>query len=341
MYLKREWLYFVVTEIPIMNLTHSLIHLMIAAVKAEAMFKYFFFSWWKWRDTAHFLIFTGVQWWIASHWPHCPAPARLASRFSWAPAAPQATSHLPHLNGGQLPFYLPQGLQTDLCVPGYPTTQTSRASTGERRGAMQKEADTFDTWCGRCLRPGSGRNLCEERSGPPRARHGWFQPVPASSTAAPLQGTAEPITDTAGASLATDWRREKPHGCEEWGKKWEKWALWAPGSEREEQLQVHEQGLPCSPWKDHGGADFLLKDAACGEDPCWDRGKAWALGCLSWEQHVRLLCHKPRPWKKIWPAKTALPQQAKATASPDMLKMPCGGLMEELIGLQILLHFTC
>lgn len=44
MYLKREWLYFVVTEIPIMNQTYSLIHLIIAAVKAKATFKYFFFS---------------------------------------------------------------------------------------------------------------------------------------------------------------------------------------------------------------------------------------------------------------------------------------------------------
>lgn len=35
MYLEREWLYFVVTELPIMNQTLSLIHLMIAAVKTD------------------------------------------------------------------------------------------------------------------------------------------------------------------------------------------------------------------------------------------------------------------------------------------------------------------
>lgn len=131
--------------------------------------------------------------------------------------------------------------------------------------------------------------ISEERAGLPCAWHGWFHQVPASSTAAPPQDKAKPITSSGEASMVPDLRREKLHSCEEWGKKCEKGALWAPRSEREEELWV-----PKLSWSNTVEQIFSWRTAPCGEDPSQGRGRAWGLGCRSWEQYVYLLHHKPQ-----------------------------------------------
>lgn len=50
--------------------------------------------------------------------------------------------------------------------------------------------------------------------------------------------------------------------------------------------------------------------------------------------------HRTCPLKKSQPAKTTLPQEMKATVSPDILKTALVASCKRLLALQILPHFT-
>lgn len=181
MYLKREWLYFVVTETPIMNRTHSLIHLIIAAVKLRQK---------PYLNTFSSVCESGETTFISSYLLehsnetpafHCNAVHPLGMpliltrlQLCCRPRPTSASCHLPHRNGGSsitghFPFYLPQYLQPYLQIPGYPTVQMCGVSAAEGRDVILKEANRPDTWCIRCSCPGVGGNHCEEQSGLPHA----------------------------------------------------------------------------------------------------------------------------------------------------------------------------